>query len=82
MKKAALAVMVITIASKLLGFGREVILSYVYGASATTDAYLISQTIPNVIFSFITAGIATCFIPMYSRILNERGKQEAKPCPL
>ena len=52
-------------------------LSYVYGASAVTDAYLISQTIPYVIFSFVSAGIATGFIPLYSRILNERGQLEA-----
>jgi len=74
MKKATLQVMVITILSKFLGFGREIGLSYVYGASATTDAFLISQTIPKVIFSFISAGIATGFIPMYSRVLNQHGK--------
>jgi len=77
MKKTALLVMIITILSKILGFGREIILSYVYGASAITDAYLISQTIPSVIFSFISAGIATGFIPLYSRILNEKGQLEA-----
>ena len=77
MKKTAFVLMVITIVSKIVGFGREIVLSYVYGASAITDAYLISQTIPAVIFSFISAGIATGFIPLYSRILNERGQIEA-----
>jgi putative peptidoglycan lipid II flippase len=48
MKRTVLLVMIITILSKFLGFGREVALSYVYGASAVTDAYLISQTIPYV----------------------------------
>ena len=69
--------MVITIISKVLGFGREIILSYVFGASAITDAYLISQTIPIAIFSFISAGIATGFIPMYSRIQKEDGQLSA-----
>ena len=50
MKKAAFLVMIITIMSKVVGFVREIVLSYVYGASAITDAYLISQTIPVVIF--------------------------------
>ena len=77
MKKTALLVMIITVLSKILGFGREVFLSYVYGASAITDAYLISQTIPTVIFSFVGAAIATGFIPLYSRILNEQGQLEA-----
>ena len=74
MKKAALLVMIITIVSKILGFGREIVLSYVYGASSITDAYLISQTIPLVIFSFISAGVATGFIPMYSRNRKEDGQ--------
>jgi putative peptidoglycan lipid II flippase len=77
MKKTALLVMIITILSKILGFGREIVLSYAYGASAITDAYLISQTIPIVILSFISVGIATSFIPLYSRILNEQGQMEA-----
>ena len=74
MKKTALIVMMITVLSKVLGFGREIVLSYIYGASAITDAYLISQTIPTVIFSFISAGVVTGFIPMYSRILNKQGQ--------
>ena len=82
MKKAALVVMIMTIISKALGFGRETVLSYVYGASAITDAYLISKTIPYVIFSFISAGIATAFLPMYSRILKERGSSEANELPV
>ena len=69
--------MIITAISKLLGFIREVALSYVYGASIVTDAYLVSQTIPRVIFAFISSGTATGFIPMYSRILNEHGKERA-----
>lgn len=69
--------MIITILSKILGFGREIVLSYTYGASAITDAYLISQTIPAVIFGFISAGIATGFIPMYSRVHNEQGQMGA-----
>jgi len=76
-KKTALLLMTITILSKALGFAREIALSYVYGASAITDAYLISQTIPIVIFSFISVGIATGYIPLYSRILNEQGQLEA-----
>ena len=74
MKKTALLVMIITVISKILGFGREIVLSYVYGASAITDAYLISQTIPLTMFSFISSGVATGFIPMYSRIHKEDGQ--------
>ena len=78
MKKTAFAIMLITIISKILGFGREIALSYFYGASTITDAYLISLTIPEVIFSFIGAGIGTGFIPMFSRIKHEQGSEVAK----
>jgi putative peptidoglycan lipid II flippase len=77
MKKAAFLVMIITIMSKVVGFVREIVLSYVYGASAITDAYLISQTIPVVIFSFISAGIASGYIPIYSKIQQNDGKLNA-----
>ncbi len=77
MKKAALVIMIITGISKLLGFSREIVQSYFFGASAITDAYLISQTIPTQIFAFISAGIATSFVPVYSRILRKEGKSAA-----
>ena len=77
MKKTALIIMIITVVSKLLGFGREILLSYFYGASDITDAYLVSLTIPGVIFSFIGVGIGTGFIPMFSRIRQNQGSEEA-----
>ena len=77
MRRATLAILIISVLSKILGFGREVVLSYVYGASGVTDSYLVSQTIPNVLFSFVSTGVATGFVPMYSRIWIERGKKEA-----
>jgi putative peptidoglycan lipid II flippase len=77
MKKAAFAIMIITVLSKVVGFGREIALSYVYGASTITDAYLVSLTIPGVVFSFIGAGIGTGFVPMFSRIKHEHGAATA-----
>ena len=60
--------MIITIFSKILGFAREITLSYFYGASNISDAYLISITIPAVIFSLVGTGMATTYIPLYSSI--------------
>lgn len=71
MKRTALIIMILTIFSKVLGFSREITLSYFFGASDISDAYLISLTIPVVIFSFIGTGITTGYIPMYSRIVND-----------
>lgn len=73
MKRIAILIMVITVFSKILGFGREIALSYFYGASNISDAYLIALTIPSVIFGFIGVGLSTAYIPMYSRIEQEMG---------
>ncbi|MFY2158384.1 murein biosynthesis integral membrane protein MurJ [Cytobacillus firmus] len=77
MKKIALWVMVVTVISKLFGFGRELVLSYHYGASSISDAYLVAMTIPGTIFAFFGVAIATTFIPVYSKILKESGKETA-----
>lgn len=77
MKKAVYHVMLITIVAKLLGFGREILLSYYFGASGISDAYLISQTIPGTIFQFVGTGLATSFIPVYLKIKMSKGDQRA-----
>lgn len=77
MKRVAFWIIIVSILSKILGFGREITLSYFFGATFITDAYLISLTIPGTIFTFVGTGIATIFIPMYSNILNKKGKEAA-----
>ncbi|WP_027308891.1 murein biosynthesis integral membrane protein MurJ [Caloramator sp. ALD01] len=76
MKKTALIIMIITIFSKVLGFAREVSLSYFFGANNVTDAYLISLTIPGVLFAFIGTAISTGFIPMFSDLKAKEGEEK------
>ncbi|MFS1511170.1 murein biosynthesis integral membrane protein MurJ [Chengkuizengella sp. SCS-71B] len=77
MKKLVFILMILAIFSKMLGFGREITLSYFYGASNVTDAYLISLTIPLILFQFFAKSIQHTYIPMYSRILKEKGIKDA-----
>jgi len=77
MKKTATILMIITIISKLFGFAREIILSYFYGASTISDAYLISLSIPTIAFGFIGTAITMGYIPMYSKIEQDYGVKEA-----
>ncbi|MEV5029139.1 murein biosynthesis integral membrane protein MurJ [Paenibacillus sp. LPE1-1-1.1] len=77
MKKAMLILMLLTILTKVLGFTREIILSYFYGASGVSDAYLISLTIPGTIFEFIAIGIATSYIPIYTKIASQKNVESA-----
>lgn len=77
MKKTALILAILTIFTKIIGFTRDIILSFFYGASGVSDAYLISLTIPTVIFTFVGVGISTTFIPIFSQVLQDDGEEKA-----
>ncbi|NLO89845.1 MAG: murein biosynthesis integral membrane protein MurJ [Clostridia bacterium] len=75
-KKAAIVVMIITLLSKITGFFREIALGGTYGATYVTDAYLVSLTIPQVLFASIAAALATAYIPVYSKIKHDKGPEK------
>ncbi len=70
--------MLVTIFSKIFGFARDMTLSYFYGASNISDAFIISITIPSALFGIIVAGISTGYIPMYTKIHQNYGKVESE----
>lgn len=76
MGKAISGMVVFTLLAKVLGFVRELLLSYFFGATGMSDAYLISQTIPGTIFQFVGTGLTTCFIPVYYKVLREHDRDE------
>ncbi len=77
MKKNIAIIIFITIFTKLLGFGREIALTYFYGATAISDVYLIAQTIPSTLFALIGTGLATTFIPIFNKVQKEEGEKSA-----
>ncbi len=77
MKKASIILMLITIITKISGFLRELTLSYFYGATNISDAYIISMTIPLIVFDFIGLAISTTYIPLFNLIEKKDGYQVA-----
>ncbi len=73
--KAAVGLMAATLISKMLGFGRELALASAYGASGTSDAFLVAMNIPAVIFSAIGTSLGTAFIPLYCELDAKEGKK-------
>lgn len=71
MKKIAAYIMIITLVSKLFGFVRDMVLSYYYGASNISDAYLISLTIPFTLFFMLAVAIETTYIPIANQIRKD-----------
>lgn len=64
--------MIVTLIAKIIGFGREVLLSFCFGTSNISDAYLISLTIPGLIFQFVGTGLSTSFIPIYLKYSKKK----------
>ena len=71
--KSTIWIIICTAIFKVLGFCREFALSYFWGTSGVSDAYLISQTIPGTLFDVIGTGLSTCFIPVFYNVLKEKG---------
>ena len=74
--KSAGVVMVISMASRVLGFVRDALIVSVFGASVSSDAYTMSLAIPNLMFNLFGLAITTTFIPILSECYSKDGKDE------
>lgn len=71
---AALAVSLLVILGKLLGFGREALIAAYYGATAETDAFFFAQGMPGTIFPAVCNSISTAFVSLYVKRMTEEGE--------
>lgn len=57
---------------RVLGYVRDVVVTYYYGKSFITDSYMVALTFPLLLYSFLTGGvIVSSFVPVLS---GEKGK--------
>ena len=64
--------------SRLLGAARAVVIADQYGASVELDAFWVAMRLPDLVFQLLAgATLASAFIPVYARVLQERGEQTA-----
>lgn len=78
MEKTVILFVFLSIIAKVVAFGKELAVSYSFGASMTSDVFLLSITLPVTIFGFISTGIISGFIPSYQRIQNKKSDRDAK----
>ena len=67
-----------TALAKALGFGREMSLAYVYGASPVSDAYIVAFSIPTIIFAGIGSAMLTSYISSYARIRQQNPRRQRR----
>lgn len=75
--KTVIVVMLITLFARFFGLLREILIAGYYGTSVYTDAYIIANNIPTVLFDTLGQALLTSFIPMYSKICHEEDKKRA-----
>lgn len=67
-----------TLASRILGFVRDMLLAAYFGAGGHTDAFFVAFKIPNLFRRFVAEGALTIsFIPVYTEYLINKGGSEA-----
>ncbi|GAB6256318.1 murein biosynthesis integral membrane protein MurJ [Peribacillus sp. N1] len=72
----AIIITCITLFSKVLGFFRDVILAATYGTTYKADAFIMAQSIVEVVTSVVIVALGTTFIPVMSDYLNSKSKEE------
>lgn len=75
--RATLVVAVINLLSRILGFVREQVIAYMFGATATTDAYVVAFNIPNAVFAIVIGALATVVVPVFSEYAAKDQRDEA-----
>ena len=76
--KTTVVIMGLTIFSKFLGLIREQVLASAYGTGMYAEAYITAMKIPTILFAAIGGALATSLIPVYSKINENEGKEEAQ----
>lgn len=68
--KATLGIMIVTMLSKVLGLGREMVLGAYYSVGDYSQIYLMSMNIVSTLFTIVASAVVTTFIPLYLENYN------------
>ncbi len=75
---AALVVSLATLGGRVVGFARDLVVAFIFGVSAETDAFLVAFRIPNLLRRLFAEGaLSVAFIPVFTEVLRRKGAQEA-----
>jgi putative peptidoglycan lipid II flippase len=75
--RAAGVVAAATLASRVLGFIRDLVVARAFGAGPVTDAFFVAFRIPNLLRRLLAEGaLASAFIPVFTDYLTTRPRDE------
>jgi putative peptidoglycan lipid II flippase len=66
-----------TLASRVLGFGRDMIVALAFGAGPVTDAFFVAFRIPNILRRLLAEGaLSTAVIPVFTEYAVTRSRED------
>jgi putative peptidoglycan lipid II flippase len=77
--KALATVSSMTLVSRILGLVRDTVIARAFGASASTDAFLVAFRIPNLLRRLFAEGaFSQAFVPILAEYKNRRGQDDTR----
>jgi putative peptidoglycan lipid II flippase len=77
--RAALVVSAATLASRILGFVRDLVVAQAFGAGPATDAFFVAFRLPNLLRRLVAEGaLSSAFIPVFTEYLTTRPVAETR----
>ncbi|MDQ8022252.1 MAG: murein biosynthesis integral membrane protein MurJ [Moraxellaceae bacterium] len=68
-----------TLASRILGFVRDAVTAYAFGASVMMDAFVVAFRLPNLLRRLFAEGaFSQAFVPILAEYKNKQGEAETK----
>jgi putative peptidoglycan lipid II flippase len=74
---STMIVMAATLASMVLGFGREVLNARYFGASGDMDAFLAATVVPTILFGVFNGALVSALVPIFSEYFVTDREQDA-----
>lgn len=77
--RAAGVVGAATFASRIMGYIRDMVMSWAFGTSAAADAFYVAYRIPNLLRELLAEGsMSAAFIPVFSETLAKEKREDAR----
>ncbi len=77
--KAVTTVGFFTLLSRVFGFIRDILIASVLGAGGVADAFFLALRLPNLFRRLFAEGaLAAAFVPIFSNILEQNGRDQAR----
>jgi putative peptidoglycan lipid II flippase len=77
--KAAGVVGLATLASRVMGYIRDMVMSWAFGTGMAADAFYVAYRIPNLLRELLAEGsMSAAFIPVFTETLTKESKESAR----